>query len=98
MATPDNNQAPHTTVNKTSGTGSGIVIGVLVVLVLALAYIIPPTASMDEYLVANTLLNDTSKGPVIAWFQWALTPIHSLMMEFGLAPDWWDKSGSRLST
>ena len=71
---------------------------VLVVLVLALAYIIPPTASMDEYLVANTLLNDTSKGPVIAWFQWALTPIHSLMMEFGLAPDWWDKSGSRLST
>ena len=38
MATPDNNQAPHTTVNKTSGTGSGIVIGVLVVLVLGFGF------------------------------------------------------------
>ena len=62
---------------------------VLVVIVFALAYIIPPTASMDEYKLANLLLDDTSKGPIIAWFQWALTPIHALMMEFGLAPDWW---------
>ena len=38
MATPGNNQAPHTTVNKTSGTGSGIVIGVLVVLVLGFGF------------------------------------------------------------
>jgi len=38
MATPDNNQAPHTTVNKTSGTGSGIVSGVLVVLVLGFGF------------------------------------------------------------
>lgn len=93
-------QGKHQRENTSHQLRNLLIIGavVLVVLVLALAYIIPPTASMDEYLVANTLLNDTSKGPVIAWFQWALTPIHSLMMEFGLAPDWWDKSGSRLST
>ena len=93
-------QGKHQRENTSHQLRNLLIIGavVLVVLVLALAYIIPPTASMDEYLVANTLLNDTSKGPVIAWFQWALTPIHSLMMEFGLAPDWWDESGSRLST
>ena len=96
----DVGQGKHQRENTSHQLRNLLIIGavVLVVLVLALAYIIPPTASMDEYLVANTLLNDTSKGPVIAWFQWALTPIHSLMMEFGLAPDWWDKSGSRLST
>ncbi|MFT7439721.1 MAG: hypothetical protein ACI83E_001209, partial [Sulfitobacter sp.] len=43
MATPDHNQtpntqAPHTTVNKTSNTGTGIVIGVLVVLVLGFGF------------------------------------------------------------
>ncbi|HDY96094.1 MAG: hypothetical protein KBT62_05880 [Sulfitobacter litoralis] len=44
MADPDHNQAPHTTqapqttVNKTSGTGSGIIIGVLVVLVLGFGF------------------------------------------------------------
>lgn len=38
MATPDNTQAPHTTVNKTSGTGSGILIGALVVIVLGFGF------------------------------------------------------------
>lgn len=38
MAMPDNNQAPHTTVNKTSGTGSGIIIGALVVVVLGFGF------------------------------------------------------------
>ncbi|MBW4963977.1 hypothetical protein [Sulfitobacter sp. CW3] len=43
MATPDYNQTPnpqtpHTTVNKTSNTGTGIVIGVLVVLVLGFGF------------------------------------------------------------
>jgi uncharacterized protein HemX len=38
MATPNNNQAPHTTVNKTSGNGSGIIIGILVVLVIGFGF------------------------------------------------------------
>ena len=38
MATPEHNQTPHTTVNKTSNTGTGIVIGVLAVLVVGFAF------------------------------------------------------------
>ncbi|MBQ0803406.1 MAG: hypothetical protein KBT65_00795 [Sulfitobacter sp.] len=38
MANPDNNQAPHTTVNKTNGTGSGIIIGILAVLVIGFGF------------------------------------------------------------
>ncbi len=62
---------------------------VLVAIILSLAWLIPPTSAMDEYRAARILLDDPSKGPVIAWFQWALTPIHLRIVEFGLAPDWW---------
>ncbi len=38
MANTENNQAPHTTVNKTSGTGSGIIIGILAVVVIGFGF------------------------------------------------------------
>ena len=38
MATPEHQQPPNTTINKTSGTGSGIIIGILVILVIGFGF------------------------------------------------------------
>ena len=38
MATPEHHQPPNKTINKTSGTGSGIIIGILVILVIGFGF------------------------------------------------------------
>ena len=62
---------------------------VLVVIILFLAWYIPPTAAMDEYLVSRVRFGDAQYGPIVGRLQWLLAPIHVRMVEFGLAPDWW---------
>ena len=52
MATSDNNQPWHTTINKTSGTTTGFIIGALLVLALVLGYFVfsgaNPFTSSDD--------------------------------------------------
>ena len=69
-----------------------ITAGVVTILVAALvqaAFLIPPTASVDEYWLAEYWMDDTQRGPLFAWFQWTLTPVHFVLMEVGLHPAWW---------
>jgi hypothetical protein len=40
MANSDNNQPTHTTINKTSGTSTGFIIGALLVVALVLGYFV----------------------------------------------------------
>lgn len=60
MAAPENHQAPHTTtINKTSGGGTGFVIGALVVVVLVLSYFI---FAGDNPINGSTDINVTVEG------------------------------------
>ena len=53
------------------------------------AFLIPPTSSVDEYWLAEYWMDDTQRGPLFAWFQWTLTPVHFVLMEVGFHPAWW---------
>jgi hypothetical protein len=66
---------------------TGVVI--LVLLILFLAWYIPPTAAMDEYMVSRLRFGDAQYGPIVERLQLLLTPNHLRMLEFGIAPDWW---------
>ena len=69
-----------------------ITAGVVTIVVAALiqaAFLIPPTASVDEYWLAEYWMDDTQRGPLFAWLQWTLTPVHFVLMEVGLHPAWW---------
>lgn len=80
--------AKRTTTFRKSVIIAGAVTILVAVLVQA-AYLIPPTASVDEYWLAEYWMNDAQRGPLFAWFQWALTPVHFVLIEVGLHPAWW---------